>query len=65
MKRPDCAWCGGEVIKPYPNKRGEVFCTRYHRTASNAALKRLLNKPVEQIHGVTEIAQRIERFPNS
>ena len=58
----DCAWCGGEIIGPFTNRRGEVFCSISHRTASNAALKRLLNKPVEQIGGVTEIAQRIDNL---
>ena len=43
----DCAWCGGEVFKEYRNRRNEVFCSINHRTASNRALNRLLNKPVE------------------
>jgi hypothetical protein len=40
----DCAWCGGEIFEPHPNKRGEVFCSKNHRTASNRALKRLLER---------------------
>ena len=35
----DCAWCGGEVFQRFPNRRGEVFCSAYHRRASNEALK--------------------------
>lgn len=37
----DCAWCGGEIERDYPNKRGEMFCSPSHRSSSNRALKRL------------------------
>ena len=59
----DCCWCGGEIINMFANRRGEVFCSALHRAASNRALKRLLDKPINQIGGVTEIAQRIDNFP--
>lgn len=41
---PDCAWCGAACDQPhpYPNRRGEVFCSPSHRSASNRALARVL-----------------------
>ncbi len=41
----DCSWCGGEIFTPFPNVMGEVFCSRYHRQASNKARNDFLNKP--------------------
>jgi len=43
---PDCAWCGSpcDQPRPYPNQRGEVFCSPSHRTSSNRALARLLGR---------------------
>lgn len=43
----DCAWCGADLMhepKRCSNRRGEKFCTPYHRTASNTALNRLLRR---------------------
>jgi len=38
----ECSWCGAEIIDgSFPNRRGEIFCSKYHRQASNEALKRL------------------------
>ena len=37
----ECAWCGGEVDKPFPNRRGEDFCSAAHRSASGRALRSL------------------------
>ena len=44
---PDCAWCGGQCDqpRPYPNTRGELFCSPGHRSASNRALRRLTGEP--------------------
>ena len=41
---PDCAWCGAACDQPhpYPNRRGEMFCSPAHRSASNRALARVL-----------------------
>ena len=41
---PDCAWCGAACDQPhpYPNRRGEMFCSPSHRSASNRALARFL-----------------------
>ena len=41
---PDCAWCGAACDQPhpYPNRRGEAFCSPSHRSASNRALARFL-----------------------
>lgn len=39
----ECAWCGAEVEKGFPNRRDEMFCSVGHRSASNRALKRLLD----------------------
>lgn len=39
---PDCSWCGAECARPFPNARGEVFCSPAHRSASNRALSRLV-----------------------
>jgi DNA ligase 1 len=39
---PDCSWCGAECDRPFPNARGEVFCSPAHRSASNRALSRLV-----------------------
>ena len=43
---PYCAWCGGQCDqpRPFPNRRGELFCSASHRSSSNRALKRLLSK---------------------
>jgi hypothetical protein len=46
----ECAWCGADLDhepKRCRNQRGEAFCTPYHRSASNAALRRLLARPEE------------------
>lgn len=49
----DCAWCGADIgeemlagttDRPYPNRRGEVFCRRSHREASNRALREFLRE---------------------
>lgn len=40
----DCAWCGGEIERPSVNGRGEAFCSGAHRSASDRALRRLLNR---------------------
>lgn len=48
----DCAWCGADVRaeiaagttpRVFVNRCGERFCSKSHRDASNAALRRLLN----------------------
>jgi hypothetical protein len=43
---PNCAWCGGacDQPRPFPNRRGEVFCSPSHRATSNAALRRFNNR---------------------
>lgn len=44
-----CEWCGGEIepgASIYRSRRGEVFCSKAHRAASSAAVRRLLYKPV-------------------
>ena len=41
-RRDDCAWCGGEIFDAFPNRRGERFCSKYHRDASGRALRRFL-----------------------
>tara|TARA_R100000655_G_scaffold6827_1_gene19149 strand:+ start:1564 stop:1944 length:381 start_codon:yes stop_codon:yes gene_type:complete len=38
----DCSWCGGRVDSAVKNRRGEVFCAKACRRASNRALKRFL-----------------------
>ena len=43
----ECAWCGGEALDVFINKRLEVFCSPVHRTASNRALRRLLQDQEE------------------
>lgn len=47
-KREECAWCGAELCdlltpERCANRRGEEFCTPWHRRASNAALRALLD----------------------
>ena len=38
----ECSWCGGECWEgEFRNRRGEVFCTKWHRRQSNEALKDL------------------------
>ncbi len=39
---PDCAWCGADCTTQFPNRRGEVFCSKSHRSSSNRVLKRLI-----------------------
>jgi hypothetical protein len=41
----ECAWCGGDCnpLLPFTNQRGETFCSSYHRTASNSALRAFLS----------------------
>lgn len=40
----ECAWCGAEITgTSYKNRNGEVFCSKYHRRASNEALKELID----------------------
>ena len=39
----ECSWCGGECWEgEFRNRRGEVFCTKWHRRQSNEALNDLL-----------------------
>ena len=38
----DCSWCGGRVDSAVKTRRGEVFCAKACRRASNRALKRFL-----------------------
>ncbi len=38
----DCAWCGGECFSVFPNRSGELFCSRWHRVSSNAARDRFI-----------------------
>ena len=40
----DCAWCGGDSFTEFRNKRGETFCSQSHRSSSNRALKRLIDR---------------------
>lgn len=41
----DCAWCGGEIgPKGCANKAEEFFCTTDHRSASNRARDRFLER---------------------
>jgi len=54
----ECSWCGGECWEgEYRNRRGEVFCTKWHRRQSNEALKDLLQSnpgpQAEWSHGVS------------
>ena len=48
----ECSWCGGVCDQPRPflNRAGEVFCSPSHRSASNRALKRFLER-AEVRHG--------------
>ncbi len=41
---PDCAWCGGECEDEHRNRGGEIFCSKNHRSASNRALKRFVDR---------------------
>jgi hypothetical protein len=45
----ECAWCGGEPDKEYPNRRGEIFCSASHRSSSNRALKRLQARETDDV----------------
>ena len=38
----DCAWCGGDCYTEFKNRRGEIFCSKSHRQASNKALNDFL-----------------------
>ena len=43
----DCSWCGAAILEehdlePFTNRAGEVFCSKSHRQASNAARDALL-----------------------
>jgi hypothetical protein len=43
----DCAWCGAALAdepERCMNRRDEAFCTPNHRTASNRALRRLIER---------------------
>jgi len=41
----ECSWCGAELEKnSFPNKDGEFFCSKSHRSSSNRAKKRLLDR---------------------
>ena len=56
----ECAWCGGEIFQPYSNKRDETFCSTNHRTASNAALKRLTNKEDSLVSALEDIGRSLK-----
>lgn len=44
----ECSWCGAELgvdgEKIFPNREGELFCSKNHRSSSNRAKKRLLDR---------------------
>ncbi len=43
----ECAWCGADLVrepKRCMNRRGEAFCTRWHRSSSGRALRRFKGK---------------------
>ncbi len=54
----DCAWCGGELRldgeRVYPNRKGEKFCSKYHRTASNRARDWFLKNSTQVLDGPTD-----------
>ena len=42
----ECSWCGADHSerddgRPFDNERGEHFCSKHHRNASNAAVRKL------------------------
>lgn len=51
MSDHECAWCGADRpsenylhVRWWSNRDGELFCSPYHRAASNRALRRLTAK---------------------
>jgi hypothetical protein len=41
---PECSWCGAPTERPYMNREGEVFCSSSHRSSSNRAKKRFIER---------------------
>lgn len=40
----DCSWCGAPTERPYRNREGEVFCSASHRSSSNRAKRKFIER---------------------